>query len=199
MRTTIKKYQADIIFLLVVAFIVLSGFTTALVFAAAGSFSPSSVNFGNVAINGSADRQIVFTNTSPSPISGSVSAGPGFTCIGGGCSYNNLGIGSSITSTLRFNPTAAIAYTSDASFTSGGGTAACSATQAAPQTNWTIIGTQFCESDGACAGDGCFTTSGTYGGGTRVSNPLTGSCSTPGTVSTQECSGMGNWHTYRCE
>ena len=136
MTTTFKKYKKDLLFLLVLSFIVLPSLVAVIAYAAAGSFSPSSVNFGNVAINGSADRQIVFTNTSPSPISGSVTAGPGFTCIGGGCSYN-LGVGDRISPTFRFTPTSAITYNNNASFTSAAGTnsVACSATRtSAPST-----------------------------------------------------------------
>jgi hypothetical protein len=81
--------------------------------------TPSTLNFGNVTVGGSADRSFTVTNSGAGTLTGSGTASGAFSVVAGG-SYS-LGPGQSQTVTVRFHPTVVSIYSGNVSFTSSGG------------------------------------------------------------------------------
>lgn len=125
--------------------------------------TPSTVNFGNVTVGGSADRSFTVTNSGAGTLTGSGTASGAFSVVVGG-SYS-VGSGQSQTVTVRFRPTVVSIYSGNVTFTSSGGnvsrgvggvginpTPALSslspsvATAGAPGFNLTVLGSNFVSS-----------------------------------------------------
>ena len=81
--------------------------------------TPSTVNFGNVTVGGSANRNFTVTNSGAGTLTGSDSASGSFSVFAGG-SYS-LGPSQSQTVTVRFRPTGVAIYSGNVTFTSSGG------------------------------------------------------------------------------
>ena len=91
------------------------------------SVTPStSVDFGAVAVGGSADRSFTVTNTGGGTLTGTASSVVPFSVVSG--SAFNLGAGTSQTVVARFSPTAAGTFANTATFSSNASTASPSVT-----------------------------------------------------------------------
>src|SRR5437667_258313 len=86
----------------------------------------TAVDFGAVAVGGSADRSFTVTNTGSGSLTGTASGAAPFSVISGG-SFS-LGAGASQTVVARFSPIAAGSFANTASFSSNAGTASRSVT-----------------------------------------------------------------------
>jgi Subtilase family/Fervidolysin N-terminal prodomain/Cep192 domain 4 len=83
------------------------------------SVTPSSIDFGGVAVGSSIDKNITVKNTGGGILAGSASANAPFSIISGG-TYNLSG-GQSQTVNVRFAPTSAGSFASNVNFTGGAG------------------------------------------------------------------------------
>ena len=81
--------------------------------------TPTSQDFGSVLVGSAFDRTFTVQNTGTDTLTGSASTTTPFSIVSGG-SYN-LGTGAQQSVTVRFSPTSAAAFTSDVTFTGGGG------------------------------------------------------------------------------
>ncbi|MBI4609584.1 MAG: choice-of-anchor D domain-containing protein, partial [Candidatus Rokubacteria bacterium] len=84
------------------------------------SVTPSSQDFGSVALGGSADRTFTVRNTGGGTLSGSASTSAPFSIVSGG-SFS-LGAGQSHAVVVRFSPPAEGPFDGSVTFTSNGGT-----------------------------------------------------------------------------
>ena len=122
------------------------------------SVTPPSQNFGTVSIGSSADRSFVVQNTGGGTLTGTVSAMPPFSILSGG-SFS-LALGATQTVVVRFTPTTSGVVSSNASFTSNGGSlqrlvmgtvpgvasiAPSTVDLAAPPASFTVTGTGFAD------------------------------------------------------
>lgn len=85
------------------------------------SVTPSSLDFGNVPIESSKNRDFTIKNTGSGTLTGTVSVGTPFSIVAGG-SFN-LTAGQSRAVTVRFRPPSPDAFMSNVTFTSNGGDA----------------------------------------------------------------------------
>jgi hypothetical protein len=83
------------------------------------SVSPSSLNFGNVNVGGSSDKNFTVKNNGGGVLTGTATTNPPFSIVSGG-SYS-LSAGQSQTVTVRLAPTSAGTFLGNVSFTGGGG------------------------------------------------------------------------------
>ena len=83
------------------------------------SVTPSSRDFGNVAVGSVADRTFTVQSTGGGPLTGTASTSAPFSILSG-ASYS-LGPGASQTVTVRLSPTSAATFAGNVTFTGGGG------------------------------------------------------------------------------
>jgi len=83
------------------------------------SVTPSSIDFGGVAVNGFVDKTITVKNTGGGILAGTATTNAPYSIISGG-SYNLSG-GQSQTVTVRFSPTAAGTFLGNVNFSGGNG------------------------------------------------------------------------------
>ncbi len=83
------------------------------------SISPSSENFGNVAVGSSADKNFIVQNIGGGTLSGSASTSAPFSVVAG--ETYNLAPGESQTVTVRFSPSSIGTFIANVAFTGGGG------------------------------------------------------------------------------
>ena len=86
------------------------------------SVTPSSINFGGVAVGGSVDQNFTVTNSGGGVLVGTASTNAPYSIVSGG-SYS-VSAGQSQTVTVRFSPTASGTFAGNVTFTGGAGASA---------------------------------------------------------------------------